>query len=332
MQRIKFSGFARLQKLDISKPSFKLSENLLRWAVWLAAGASGAVFLYIAGFILVKGIPHIRPGLFAPVYTSENASLLPALVSTIIVTLLSLAIAAPLGIFAAVWLVEYTRRGAMRRTKPVLRVRTRKRKKIGAYIYAFASPFAVLKGRLAGIVDKLAALVRITAETLAGIPSVVYGLFGMLFFVNFLGMGFSVIAGSLTLSLMILPLVLRSTEEALRSVPDDWRLGSFSLGAGRLRTVFYVVLPAAAPGILAGVILAIGRIAGETAALIYTAGTVAQVPSNPLQSARTLSVHVYALSSEGLHTGEAYAAAAVLLFLVIGINTVAGALAKTVGR
>ncbi|MDR0539487.1 MAG: phosphate ABC transporter permease PstA [Spirochaetaceae bacterium] len=310
----------------------RILENLLRAGVLLAAALSGAVILYITGFILVKGIPNIRPGLFAAVYTSENVSLVPALVSTLIVTLLSLAIAAPLGIFAAIWLVEYTRKGAMRRTKPVLRIHTHRRKKIGAYIYAFASPFAVVKGRLAGFVDRLASLVRLTAETLAGIPSVVYGLFGMLFFVNFLGLGFSVLAGSFTLALMILPLILRSTEEALRAVPDDWRLGSFSLGAGRLRTVFTVVLPAAAPGILAGVILSIGRIVGETAALIYTAGTVAQIPANLLQSARTLPVHVYALSSEGLHTGEAYATAAVLLFLVLGINTAAGALARYVGH
>jgi phosphate transport system permease protein len=154
----------------------------------------------------------------------------------------------------------------------------------------------------------------------------------MLFFVTYLRWGYSVLAGSFTLSIMILPLVLRSTEEALLAVPDSWREGALALGAGRLRMVFAVVLPAASPGIFAGVILAIGRIVGETAALIYTAGTVAQVPLSPMQSARTLSVHMYALSSEGLHTGEAYATAAVLLVVVILINALSGYAAKRIGK
>jgi phosphate transport system permease protein len=240
--------------------------------------------------MLVKGIPHIKPSLFSPAYTSENVSLMPALTSTVIITALSLAIAVPLGVSAAIWLAEYAPRGS-----------------------------------------KAVAVIRITTETLAGIPSIVYGLFGLLFFVTFLGWGFSVLAGACTLSVMILPLILRSTEEALRSVPDIWREGAFGLGAGRLRTVFRVVLPAAAPGISAGVILAIGRIAGETAALIYTAGTVAQVPPSPLHSARTLAVHIYALSSEGLHTGEGYATSVVLLLVVILINAASAAISKRIG-
>jgi phosphate transport system permease protein len=131
---------------------------------------------------------------------------------------------------------------------------------------------------------------------------------------------------------MILPVVLRSTEEALLAVPDSWREGAYALGCGRLRMVFHIALPAARPGILAGVILAIGRIVGETAALIYTAGTVAQIPWIPTQSARTLSVHMYALSSEGLHSGEAYATATILLVLVIGINTLSGWAAKRAAK
>ncbi|MPN34696.1 hypothetical protein SDC9_182190 [bioreactor metagenome] len=166
------------------------------------------------------------------------------------------------------------------------------------------------------------------AETLAGIPSIVYGLFGWLFFVTALGWGFSLIAGSFTIAIMILPLIMRTTEESLKAVPDTYREGSFGLGAGRLRTVFRIVLPSAGPGILAGVILAIGRIVGETAALIYTAGTVAQVPQDLLASARTLSVHMYALSSEGLYTGQAYATAVVLLVVVVGINALSRSLAK----
>jgi phosphate transport system permease protein len=268
----------------------KKSELLLRAATWTAASITVAVLLYLIGFILVKGAPHLKPRLFSLTYTSENVSLTPALISTIIITLLSLAIAIPLGVFSAIWLTEY----APRRSKTV-------------------------------------AVIRITAETLAGIPSIVYGLFGLLFFVTFLGWGFSVLAGAFTLSVMILPLILRSTEEALRSVPDTWREGAFGLGAGRLRMIFRVALPAAAPGISAGVILAIGRIVGETAALIYTAGTVAQIPENPMRSARTLSVHMYALSSEGLHTGEGYATAVVLLLVVILINAASASLSKRIG-
>ena len=143
--------------------------------------------------------------------------------------------------------------------------------------------------------NKFVEVIRLTTETLSGIPSIVYGLFGMLFFVNTLDWGFSILAGAFTLSIMILPLIMRTTEEALKSVPDSYREGSFGLGAGKLRTVFRIVLPSAVPGILAGVILAIGRIVGETAALIYTAGSVAQIPKSVMGSGRTLAVHMYHL-------------------------------------
>jgi phosphate transport system permease protein len=257
------------------------------FVVWAAAMISIGILLYIVIFILLKGIPYIKPSLFALNYTSENVSLFPALVSTVFITLFSLAIAVPLSVASAIYLVEYAKRG-----------------------------------------NKLVSLIRITAETLAGIPSIIYGLFGMLFFVTYLHWGYSLLAGSFTLSIMILPLVLRSSEEALLAVPDSWREGALALGAGRLRMVFKIVLPAARGGILTGVILAIGRIVGETAALIYTAGTVAQIPFHPMQSARTLSVHLYALSSEGLHSGEAYATAVVLLAVIVLINTVSAQAAK----
>ena len=202
-------------------------------------------------------------------------------------TLLSLLIAVPFGIFSAIFLVEY-----------------------------------------AGKRNKFIEVIRLTTETLSGIPSIVYGLFGMLFFVNTLKWGFSVLAGAFTLSIMSLPLIMRQTEEALKAVPDSYREGSFGLGAGKLRTVFRIVLPSAVPGILAGVILAIGRIVGETAALIYTAGTVAQVPKNVLGSGRTLAIHMYMLSSEGLYMNQAYATAVILLVLVVAINTLSGVVAK----
>ena len=268
-----------------------LSENLMAAATWVAAAATIAALAFLVGFILFKGIPHIKPSLFSIQYNSENVSLLPALISTVMTTLLSLLIAAPLGIFAAIYLVEYAKRGS-----------------------------------------KAVALVRMTTETLSGIPSIIYGLFGMLFFVTFLGWGFSLLAGSCTLAIMILPLIMRSAEEALKSVPNTFREGAFGLGSGKLRTVFRIVLPSAMPGIMAGIILAVGRIVGETAALIYTAGTVAQVPSNPMQSARTLSVHMYALSSEGLHTDEGYATAVVLLLVVALINALSARIAKHIGR
>ena len=245
------------------------------------------ILAFLLIYILVKGIPYLTPSLFAWEYNSENVSLMPALINTILMTALSLVIAVPLGIFAAIYLVEYARRG-----------------------------------------NKIVEIVRITAETLTGIPSIVYGLFGFLLFGVALKWGYSMLGGALTLAIMILPTIMRTTEEALKSVPDSYREGSFGLGAGKLRTVFRIVLPSAVPGILAGVVLAIGRIVGETAALIYTAGTVAQVPKNVLGSGRTLAIHMYMLSSEGLYMNQAYATAVILLVLVVAINTLSGVVAK----
>jgi phosphate transport system permease protein len=279
-----------MMKSKISKPSNKLSETIMAVATWTAAIITIGILVFLVGFILVKGVPHIKPSLFSLTYTSDNVSLMPALISTIIMTLMSLIVAVPFGVFSAIYLVEYARRG-----------------------------------------NKIVTVVRTTAETLSGIPSIVYGLFGLLFFVSFLDWGFSIMAGAFTLAIMILPLVMRSSEEALKAVPDAYREGSFGLGAGKLRTVFRIVIPSAMPGILAGIILAIGRIVGETAALIYTAGTVAQIPVAPDQSARTLSVHMYALSSEGLHMNEAYATAVVLLLTVVLINTASARIAKRIG-
>ncbi len=262
---------------------------LLRLAVLFSAFMVSCIILFLVGYILIKGVPNLTPELFAWTYNSENVSLMPALINTILMTLLSLLIAAPLGIFSAIYLVEYARRG-----------------------------------------NKLVSIIRMAAETLSGIPSIVYGLFGALFFVVAIGWGQSLLSGSFTLAIMILPLIMRTTEEALMSVSDSYREGSFGLGAGRLRTVFSVVLPSAVPGILAGVILAVGRVVGETAALIFTAGTVAKLPKGLLSSTRTLSVHMYSLSSEGLYINQTYATAVVLLVLVVCINTLSGAMAKKI--
>ena len=264
---------------------------ILMLLVMLSAIITFAVLLFLIAYILINGIPHIKPELFALKYTSENGSLFPALINTIIMTALSLIIAVPFGIFSAIFLVEYAKRG-----------------------------------------NKFINVIRITTETLSGIPSIVYGLFGMLFFVTTLKWGYSLLAGAFTLSIMILPLIMRTTEEALKAVPDSYREGSFGLGAGKLRTVFRIVLPSAVPGILAGVILAVGRIVGETAAFIYTAGTVADIPDGVMGSGRTLAVHMYSMSREGLHMDQAYATAVVLLVLVIGINWLSGFIAKKITK
>ena len=252
-----------------------------------AALATTLCLGFIVCYILIKGIPNLTPDLFAWEYNSKNVSMMPAIINTISMTLLSLLFSAPIGIFSAIYLVEYAKRG-----------------------------------------NKLVGIMRITAETLTGIPSIVYGLFGALFFVSTLKWKLSLMAGACTLAIMVLPVILRTTEEALMSVPDSYREGSFGLGAGKLRTVFKVVLPSAIPGILSGVILAIGRIVGETAALIYTAGAATKVAGGLFESGRTLAVHMYSLSREGLHTDQTYATAVVLLIMVLLINGASGLIAK----
>lgn len=259
---------------------------LLLVLVLLAAGFTIATLLFLVGYVLVTGVPNLRLSLFAWNYNSDNVSMMPAIINTIEMVAMALLAAVPFGVGAAVYLVEYAKKG-----------------------------------------NKIVGLVRLTAETLTGIPSIVYGLFGMLFFVTALGWRNSLLSGAMTLAIMILPTIMRTTEEALLSVPDTYREGSFGLGAGKLRTIFKIVLPAAIPGILSGIILAIGRIVGETAALIYTAGTVAGL-AGVTDSGRTLAVHMYVLSNEGLHKNEANATAVVLLLIVLGMNGISSSLAK----
>lgn len=251
-----------------------------------AAVITLAVLIFIIAYILINGVPNLSWSLFQWNYNSENSSMMPAIINTVIMTILALLISVPFGIGAAVYLVEYAKRG-----------------------------------------NKLVGIVRITAETLTGIPSIVYGLFGMLFFVTQLKWRLSMLAGAFTLAIMILPVIMRTTEEALMAVPDSYREGSFGLGAGKFRTVFKIILPSAMPGILSGVILAIGRIVGETAALMYTAGTVPAV-QGLLSSGRTLAVHMYVLSSEGLYMGPAYATAVILLVVVLLMNLGSSLIAK----
>lgn len=271
---------------------------LLRILVYAGAAATTVVLAFLVGYILASGVPYITPELFAWEYTSDNVSLMPALVNTLLMAGLALLMAVPVGVGSAIYLVEYALRGS-----------------------------------------RFVSVVRVTTETLQGIPSIIYGLFGMLFFVTALHWGLSLLAGSCTLAIMILPVVMRTAEEALLAVPDAYREAGFGLGAGRLRTVFRCVLPSAVPGILGGVILALGRCVGEVAALLFTAGSVAQIPGFLEQGAqavfdstRTLAVHMYVLASEGLHVNETYATAVVLLVLVVALNMPASFAAKKMNK
>lgn len=275
----------------------RVASAALRWLVYAGAFITAAVLVFLVGYILVNGVPYITPSLFEWEYTSDNVSLMPALINTLLMAALSLIMAVPIGVGSAIYLVEYAPRGS-----------------------------------------RFVQIVRTTTETLQGIPSIIYGLFGMLFFVTALHWNLSLLAGACTLAIMVLPVIMRTTEEALLAVPDAYREGGFGLGAGRLRTVFRCVLPTAVPGILGGVILALGRCVGEVAALIFTAGSIAQIPNFAegamalFDSTRTLAVHMYVLASEGLHVNETYATAVVLLVMVVALNLLATFAAKKMNK
>lgn len=258
--------------------------------VALAALLSAAALVFIIVYVLVRGIPNLTPELFALTYDSDNVSCMPSIINTVVLTLLTLLIAVPFGVGAAIYLAEYAQKG-----------------------------------------NKLVKVIRTMAETLAGIPSIVYGLFGMLFFVYALNWGYSLLAGAFTLAIMVLPTIMRTTEEALLTVPDSYREGSYGLGAGKLRTIVRIILPSAVPGIFAGIILAVGRIIGETAALIYTYGSATGYATGLFNSGRSLAVHMYVLTNEGLHTDQAWGTAVVLLLIVFIINTLSAFTAKKLG-
>lgn len=260
---------------------------LLLLIVGSSALFSATALVFIIIYILIMGVPHLTPDLFALKYNSDNVSCMPAIINTLIITVLTLIISVPFGIGSAIYLVEYAKRG-----------------------------------------NKFVKVIRTMAETLSGIPSIVYGLFGMLFFVTALHWRISLLAGAFTLAIMVFPTIMRTTEEALLTVPDSYREGSFGLGAGKLRTIIKIILPSAMPGILAGIILAVGRIAGETAALLYTSGSATGTVSSVMDSGRTLAIHMYVLANEGLHTNQAWGTAVVLLILVLVINTLSAFIAK----
>lgn len=276
---------------DFREKLRKSKSYIMKALVYLATAITLVSMLYLKIYILINGIPYINGDLFAWKYNSQNVSMTPAIINTIIVVVLTLVIAVPVGIAAAIYLVEYAKRGS-----------------------------------------KLVKVIRVTTETLAGIPSIVFGLFGFLSFVIAFKWGYSMLAGILTLAMMVLPTIIRTTEESLIAVPDLFREGSYGLGAGKLRTIFLIVLPSAVPGILSGVILAIGRIVGESAALIFTAGSMAAVPDSLFASTRTLAVHMYCLLSEGLYINQAYATAVILLLIILIINGLSQIAAKKVSK
>ncbi len=268
---------------------FKGTLHLIQ--VYAGIAITLGCFLVITLHVCIKGIASLKPEFLFTIGRRAGDSLLPPLITTLIIIGLTLLIAVPLGVGSAIYINEYSSPGS-----------------------------------------RMVKIIRTTTESLAGIPSIVFGLFGFLFFVLFLGWSWSVLAGVCTLSIMILPTVMRSTEEALKSVPDSYREASFALGAGKLRTIIKVVLPSSISGILVAVILSVGRIVGESAALVLTAGTVAKIPASLMSSASTLSVYMYTLTAEGADFSKAYATAIVLMLLVFGINLLAGSLAKKLGR
>lgn len=276
--------------LTKAKPA-RISSWIFRYAVKIATLITVLAVCLIIGYILVMGIPQIKPEMFELEYNSENVSFMPALFNTLIVIVMSVSCSSIFGIGAAIFLNEYTNR-----TNFFVRI------------------------------------VALATETLSGIPSIVYGLFGLLFFVYYLQWGLSLLAGVCTMAIMTFPIIMHASQEALAAVPDLYREGSFGLGAGRFRTVFKIVLPAAIPGILGGIILAIGRTVGESAALIYTAGSIAAVPESVFSSTRTLAVHMYLLASEGLHIDATYATAVLLLVFVLLINFATSAVANRISK
>ncbi|MDR2167700.1 MAG: phosphate ABC transporter permease PstA [Clostridiales bacterium] len=289
-------GFSRLfdklkLRVNVKRAFIRTVDGLLKWTTWIFAALTLLALLFVIFHILSNGVAHLTPSLFEFVSNSQNQSMMPSIIATLAMVVITLTLAVPIGVFTSIYLVEYTKRGS-----------------------------------------KIVAVIRSATEMLAGIPSIVYGLFGFLFFFGFMGLGYSLIGGALTLTIMILPLVIRATEEALKAVPDTYREGAFALGSGKLRAVFRVVLPSATPGILAGVILATGRIVGETAALIFTAGTIARIPEALTDSVRTLAVHMWVLSGEGHFVDQAYATAVVLLVMVLLINTISALIARRIRK
>lgn len=266
--------------------SKKIKSKAYFGGVGLIAALTLGVLILIIGFILVKGVPNLSLEFLTdkPRLMGKEGGIFPIIVGTLYMTLVSIIIATPIGVAAAIYFSEYAKKG------------------------------------------KLINTIRFFTEVLAGIPSIVFGLFGFAFFVVFLGFGWSVLSGGLTLSMMILPTLIRATEESLKTVPMSYREGSLALGATKWETVVKVVLPCCKSGVLTGLILGIGRAIGETAAVMLTVGGSMKMPISVFDSTRTMAVHLYTLASEGLSEEKTYATAALLIIFVLLINTAANAI------
>ncbi|MEK5103043.1 phosphate ABC transporter permease PstA [Cytobacillus sp. FSL M8-0252] len=269
----------------------KFKDNLLLGLLWFGAFLTVAILLIIVGYIFYKGIGLINLdfifGDYSPV---GGGGIWPMIITTIYTIVISLVIATPIGILAAVYLQEYAKQG------------------------------------------KLVRMIRFATESLTGIPSIIYGLFGAVFFVTTLAMGMSIISASLTLTIIVLPVIIRTTEEALKTVPATYREGSLALGSTKLQTLYKVILPSAMPGILSGIILSMGRIIGESAAIFLTAGTVAAMPEGIFSSARTLTVHSYLVTQESGDIELAAAIGIVLIVMILALNFAATFISKKLNK
>lgn len=261
----------------------RIGDNILKVLIYLAAGVAIALLVGIMGYVFVRGLPQVSWQLLSTVQSSlkGNFGILGNIINTIYIIVITLIIAAPIGIGSAIYLNEYAKPGKMVRT------------------------------------------IEFTTEILSGIPSIIFGLFGMVFFGMTLKLGYSVLTGSFTLTLMVLPLITRNTQEALKTVPDSYRSGALGIGATKWYMIRTILMPSAAPGILTGVILSIGRIVGESAALLFTAGSGFQLPKNLFgklfESSGTLTIQLY-LSMQKAKYDQAFGIAVVLLIIVLGIN------------
>ncbi len=263
-----------------------LKDTLGFVQIGLSALVTIGVLGLILYYVLLKGIPNISWGFLTTGFDSEYHGIADILLTTIFIVGLTLVIAVPIGVFAAIYLSEYAKQG------------------------------------------RIVRVIRFSIESLAGIPSIIYGLFGYIFFVLLLGFKFSLLSGGVTLSILVLPTIIRSTEEALKTVPMSYKEASLALGASRLYTLFKITLPSAISGILSAVILSVGRIVGESAAVFMTAGMVYRLPGSILDSGRTLAVHMFASANEGFSFDETWATAAVLVILVAIINLIARVLTR----
>lgn len=269
----------------------KFKEIILNLLVWMSAIFTVSVLITIVGFIFIKGFKLINlPFLLRGYSPSQTGGILPMIVATLYIIVLSILISTPIGVLAAVYLKEYAKQG------------------------------------------KIVKIIRFATESLAGIPSIVYGLFGGIFFVVVLGLNYSILSGALTVSIIILPVIIRTTEESLKTVPTNYREASLGLGATKFQTLYKVVIPSAIPGILSGLILSIGRVVGESAAILLTAGTVAQMPHSIFDSARTLTVHAYLVTKEKGNIEEAAAIGIVLIVIILSLNTVAKLISKKINK